>query len=491
MRIRTPGDVRAVLAVPRLAALLAFVAIGAVSVPAFAEDPTLSLRFEAGGALGLNEQPADHGLGVHFGGHALVRIADGFGAGLRIAGQFFPPDGTTADFPHLAYEVGAVVRPAAGLWLGAFVGYEDTLDQEGFGLDLLGGYEIDLGSNAGIGPFVGYGLAAGDDTLHFFEFGLSLRLGLVGASGAGGDSNDPDGDGIIGDADQCPDEAEDVDQFEDENGCPDLDNDGDRIADENDQCPNEAEDIDEFEDENGCPDLDNDGDGVPDAQDRAPNDPEDVDQFEDEDGAPDPDNDNDGVPDAQDQCPNEAEDIDQFEDENGCPDPDNDGDGVLDSDDQCPTAPGPASEHGCPRAVRIEGNRIRILQRIEFATARDTLLPTAFPILEEVKAALQANPQIRKVEIQGHTDDRGNDDRNMDLSQRRAATVVTWLTSHGVAADRLEPKGYGETRPLVPNTTGQNRQQNRRVEFVILDPVAPTAAAPDAPAPPAVPAPTN
>ncbi|MEZ4288266.1 MAG: transporter [Polyangiales bacterium] len=87
---------------------------------------------------------------------------------------------------------------------------------------------------------------------------------------------------------------------------PPADRDGDGINDDLDQCPDEAEDIDTFEDENGCPDPDNDNDGVLDVNDGAPMDPEDPDGFQDEDGVPDPDNDGDGILDVDDQCPNEA-----------------------------------------------------------------------------------------------------------------------------------------------------------------------------------------
>jgi len=102
------------------------------------------------------------------------------------------------------------------------------------------------------------------------------------------------------------------------------DADGDGIPDELDKCPTEAEDFDGFQDEDGCPDLDNDGDGVLDVDDKCPNDPEDMDGFEDEDGCPDPDNDGDGILDVDDQCPNDAGPPENH----GCPDPDRDGDGV-------------------------------------------------------------------------------------------------------------------------------------------------------------------
>ncbi len=256
------------------------------------------------------------------------------------------------------------------------------------------------------------------------------------------------------------------------------DRDGDGIADDVDQCPDEPEDRDGFEDENGCPDPDNDQDGIPDATDRCPNEPEDRDGFEDEDGCPDPDNDGDGIVDANDRCPNEPEDRDGFEDEDGCPDPDNDRDTVLDVDDQCPIAPGRPEDHGCPRTIRVdaETGTIVILQLVEFATNRDVILERSFPILEEVRAVLAANPQIRRVRIEGHTDDRGRDAANLELSRRRAASVLRWLTEHGIEAERMVAFGCGELHPVETNRTAEGRQRNRRVEFRIIDPAPPGGA---------------
>ena len=84
--------------------------------------------------------------------------------------------------------------------------------------------------------------------------------------------------------------------------------------------------------------------------------------------------------------------------------------------------------------------------------------------------------------VEGHTDSQGNPDHNMDLSQRRAASVVRWLSAHGVEAERLASSGLGQTRPLRSNITARNRAMNRRVEFHVLDPApVPTPAAPTAP----------
>ena len=188
---------------------------------------------------------------------------------------------------------------------------------------------------------------------------------------------DKDGDGIPDKRDACPERPEDVDQFEDEDGCPDPDNDQDKVLDPLDRCPLDPEDVDQFEDEDGCPDLDNDqdtlldfddscpntagpvenkgcpiddtdGDGIIDSEDQCPTKPEDFDGDRDEDGCPDLDTDGDGIEDDLDKCPQDPEDIDTFEDEDGCPDPDNDKDGILDTADDCPLEAGPLESRGCP-----------------------------------------------------------------------------------------------------------------------------------------------
>lgn len=167
------------------------------------------------------------------------------------------------------------------------------------------------------------------------------------------ETRDRDGDGIKDNLDQCPTDPEDLDGYEDSDGCPDLDNDLDTIADDADKCPNEAEDPDDFEDVDGCPEPDNDKDGINDDSDVCPLEPETKNGYKDEDGCPDvPDTDGDGVPDSSDKCPNEPEDTDGFEDTDGCPDPDNDADGVPDNRDECIDEPETVNEFqdedGCP-----------------------------------------------------------------------------------------------------------------------------------------------
>jgi outer membrane protein OmpA-like peptidoglycan-associated protein len=289
---------------------------------------------------------------------------------------------------------------------------------------------------------------------------------------------DRDGDGINDDIDQCPDEAEDRDGFQDGDGCPDPDNDGDGILDIVDQCPDDPEDFNGYEDTDGCPEgnRDRDGDGILDRDDQCPDDPEDKDGFQDEDGCPDPDNDRDGILDVDDKCPMDPEDPDGFEDQDGCPDPDNDQDGLLDVDDECPNEPenfnNYKDEDGCPDTpkVVISGGKINILEKVHFETNKAVIKAESYDILNQVAETLRQNPQITSVEVQGHTDSRGSDAYNLDLSQRRAAAVRTYLIERGnIEGNRLTARGYGETKPIDPEENVQAWAKNRRVEFVIME----------------------
>ncbi len=118
-------------------------------------------------------------------------------------------------------------------------------------------------------------------------------------------------------------------------------------------------------------------------------------------------------------------------------------------------------------SVIVRAREIVIRRQINFATDSDVIEASSFALMTEIADVLSRNAQISKIEIQGHTDNRGNAERNLDLSQRRADSVRRWLIEHGVAAERLEAKGYGQTRPLVPNITNTNRARNRRVQFMI------------------------
>ena len=161
----------------------------------------------------------------------------------------------------------------------------------------------------------------------------------------------------------------------------------------------------------------------------------------------------------------------------GCPLPDRDKDTVVDPEDACPDQPGAPNtdpkKNGCPGLVRIENGQIAIMEPVFFATNKDVILKKSFAVLNNVIEALKASPNIKKIEIGGHTDDRGKPDYNRELSGRRANSVLKYLTEHGIAAEKLAAKGYGPDKPIANNKDAKGRERNRRVEFVILDPVQP------------------
>jgi len=120
-------------------------------------------------------------------------------------------------------------------------------------------------------------------------------------------------------------------------------------------------------------------------------------------------------------------------------------------------------------AVEVGKNEIRIKQQIQFALDSAVILPESFGLMSEIADVLIRNPRIKRVEIQGHTDNTGTPEHNKQLSQQRAESVKLWLTQHGVQGDRLVAQGYGQEKPLVPNVTANNRARNRRVQFQILE----------------------
>ena len=336
------------------------------------------------------------------------------------------------------------------------------------GLHFYGGDMVDVRLGGGTGLFGGVG--APD---------WRVVAGVTVSPSFDPAARDADRDGISDEDDRCKEVPEDIDRYQDEDGCPDEDNDADGIKDRFDECPDDGEDIDGFEDKDGCPDKDNDNDGVPDISDRCPLSPETMNNHRDEDGCPDEpeygDRDRDGYADDLDRCPQDPEDRDGFQDEDGCPDPDNDNDGILDSADRCPNQRelfnGVDDEDGCPEdgRVSVEGGSIKITERIYFETGRAEIQSRSHSLLDEIADVLKANPAIKKVRIEGHTDNVGNEMTNLRLSQSRAASVRKYLVGAGVAAGRLDSRGFGESYPLTGNDTPDGRAQNRRVEFIIVD----------------------
>ena len=122
-----------------------------------------------------------------------------------------------------------------------------------------------------------------------------------------------------------------------------------------------------------------------------------------------------------------------------------------------------------PTKVKVTIQKIEILDKIYFETAKATIKPESYPLLDEVARVLVDYPQITKLRVEGHTDSRGNDAYNLKLSDERAASVRAYLEGKGVEAGRLTSQGFGETQPVDPRNVAAAWDKNRRVEFVIVE----------------------
>ena len=274
-----------------------------------------------------------------------------------------------------------------------------------------------------------------------YSAGLTANLGKA---------KDTDGDGVADRKDKCPDTPAGVKV--DLVGCP-LDTDGDGVADYLDKCP----DVKGLAALQGCPDAD--GDGVADADDKCPNTP--AGTRVDASGCP-LDSDGDKVPDNLDKCPNTPAGTQV--DATGCP-LDRDGDGVPDFQDRCPDRAGPASNRGCPEIPAPQRKILNEATRyIHFDFNKATLKASSYPKLEQMVQILNEYPDY-SLSIAGHTDSKGADDYNLKLSYDRAASARAYMLSKGIPAERIEARGYGETKPVADNKTAAGQALNRRVDF--------------------------
>lgn len=289
-----------------------------------------------------------------------------------------------------------------------------------------------------------------------------------------GKQPDADMDGVSDKKDKCA--ATPAGVMVDENGCP-LDRDKDGVADYIDQCPDEKGLVAL----SGCPDAD--ADGIADKEDRCPQNAGSVANK----GCPD--TDMDGVVDIDDQCANTKAGykvsatgcpIDNDKDglvneEDRCPDffgpmslkgcPDTDGDGVPDIDDRCPKVIGTMENKGCPEIAKEDVKKITMIAgQIYFETGKATLKKASYAQLDALVAILNKYPEANMT-IEGHTDDVGADEYNMDLSQQRTESVKAYLMSKGILESRLKAIGFGETKPIADNKKASGRAKNRRVEL--------------------------
>jgi outer membrane protein OmpA-like peptidoglycan-associated protein len=364
----------------------------------------------------------------------------------------------------------------AGLRLEPFEGrrWRPWIDGDA-GLGLTGshwrlGFDVGLGlalaatQRLGLGPFVRYGqvVATASDypsDARFWAAGLAVTLRFLPPPPPPAPPPPP------------PPKPE-----------PPRDTDGDAVVDRDDECPREPAGPDPDPLHRGCPSRDGDEDGIVDRLDRCPTTPAGPTPDPERAGCPDGDDDGDGVSNHKDECPTQPAGLHPDPARPGCPVSDRDRDTVPDMTDACPDQPGApspdAKKNGCPGMVRVEIDRLTIDRPVYFATDKDRILPKSFPVLRALADALKATPEIKRITIDGHADVKGTAAYNLDLSQRRADNIRTFLVQQGIAAERLESRGFGNTRPVESNQTEAGRAKNRRVEFIILDPPQPPHAEP-------------
>jgi outer membrane protein OmpA-like peptidoglycan-associated protein len=369
------------------------------------------------------------GLNVYFQATSgRVGVYAGGGGGMYAA-----LSGATGDDTDWQANVGIGVRIMTTDWMDVRIDarhlFTDGLDDNAYNMELSLGLEF-------------WAWREVDDTDRDGILDLDDACPTVPGVASAKGCPDRDGDGIRDDEDACPD----VPGVASAKGCPDRDKDG--IQDKDDRCADTFGKA-EFK---GCPDSD--GDGIPDVDDKCPQKP----------GIPAlagcPDQDGDGIADDDDKCPTKAGPAKT----QGCPD--RDGDGVLDDDDKCPDVPGVKEEQGClPAAVQKFTGAI---EGILFQTGSAKIKKQSFVILDKAVAVLKQYDFV-KLRIEGHTDSDGPDDANMKLSKARAESVRDYITSKGVAAERLQAEGFGETKPKAPNDNKKNKALNRRIEFTAIN----------------------
>jgi OOP family OmpA-OmpF porin len=339
-----------------------------------------------------------------------------------------------------------------------------------------------LGLNIQMGPVVALQLQetfmyTGTDFLDNEIKGLndSYLMHTIGLTFNLGKKKDADMDGVADRQDKCPGTPAMV--AVDKTGCP-LDRDGDNVPDYQDECPDAAgvatlkgcpdKDADGIADKDDrCPDVagtvalkgcaDKDDDGVVDIDDKCPdtNKKYKVDNT----GCP-MDNDKDGIFNEDDLCP----DVKGIASLRGCAD--KDGDGVADNEDRCPNVAGTIANKGCPEITKEDVKKItQIASKIYFETNSAKLKPVSSGQLDALVEILKKY-DAANLTIEGHTDDVGKDDFNMELSQKRTESVKQYLMTKGILESRLTAKGFGETKPIADNKTATGRAKNRRVELV-------------------------
>ncbi len=240
------------------------------------------------------------------------------------------------------------------------------------------------------------------------------------------------------------------------------DSDADGVADAVDACPDTPEDRDEFEDGDGCPDADDDGDGVPDFSDRCPRE-----AGEGADGCPAPAEPPPAEPPPAEPPPAESP---PAEPPPAVPPPAEPPPVEPPPEEPPPAepapAPPPAQEEG---PVHIEGDVVVFEGDVRFPRGGSILTGSARKVLDPVAEFLVAHPELLKLRVEAHTDNRTWGASATKLTNQRARRVRAHLVHRGVDPRRLSYKGYGNSDPIADNKTREGREKNRRVVFRIVE----------------------
>lgn len=405
--------------------------------------PPLELRGGIGVGTMVSSRQRDQGYNSSFMAEVRPawRFADSLAAELTLSSWFFPINnesgratllGAGARFdPHLSRDFSLFADGHLGLGM---TGPNNRLMFDG-----QVGLEYAFNPLLALGPFVRYGQVVSSGMDAKFVAG-GVYLALAWPDGEAAPRSEPL-------AAASPRPAPPPPRAPVDDGRLRLrDGDGDGVADVDDACPKEAQGTTPNPERHGCPDADDDKDGVPNSADK---------------------------------CRYRAFGLNPDPTSMGCPLRDRDADTVPDLYDRCPDEPGApdpeASKHGCPGLLQVERGTIKLLKPVHFGPDKDVILRDSFALLKAVAAALKATPGIKKLSIEAHTQGLGDADRNQQLSQNRADSVRRWLTQNGIEGERLEAKGFGDSKPVATNKTAKGRAENERVELVILDPAAEAA----------------
>jgi outer membrane protein OmpA-like peptidoglycan-associated protein len=201
---------------------------------------------------------------------------------------------------------------------------------------------------------------------------------------------------------------------------------------------------------------DKDNDGVPDTEDKCPDVPGKKIMY----GCPD--SDGDGFRDDEDQCPQDAGLV-RYK---GCPIPDRDNDGFNDEEDECPDETF-EDNNGCPYIKKEIRQKVDLAAKgIYFKTNSAEIDSMSLKNLDEIADIMQGQAAFI-LDIEGHTDSKGNSDLNLKLSQQRANACKAYLVQKGISDSRIESTGFGDMKPIADNETEEGRAKNRRTEFIL------------------------